>query len=198
MKIITAKNINELDTFKKVGFFVGSFDPAHKGHISIAIKSLNYLDFVLFYPVGDHSNKKISKLEKRLISVEKAVDVFAADKSNEMGVLLLEKGGKLNNGGKWEATYEILSSEIKSEIWLVRGLDKITDSERYKKTTDEIYKFPHLIHLREDASGNDFALKFSQFQKLFIFTLSEEEGTCMKSSDIRSGKYNFAGRSMSK
>jgi cytidyltransferase-like protein len=35
---------------KKVGYYIGSFDPIHLGHQEVVEKSLQYVDFVLIYP----------------------------------------------------------------------------------------------------------------------------------------------------
>ena len=41
----------------KIGVYVGSFNPVHKGHIQIVNELLNDLDKVIIVPTGNYWNK---------------------------------------------------------------------------------------------------------------------------------------------
>ncbi len=63
---IVLETIDEKETLsgKKIGYFVGSFDPPTHAHIAIVEKALEHLDFVIVHPVwgGDPYKKRTDVL----------------------------------------------------------------------------------------------------------------------------------------
>lgn len=65
-----AKKLDVTLTGKKIGFYIGSFDPLHLGHLEVAQLALQkgLCDYVLIYPAwGNDSYKKRAAVEDRLM-----------------------------------------------------------------------------------------------------------------------------------
>ena len=60
MFVLEKMNDNQLKSHRKWGFFLGSFDPIHEGHISVIEKILfeNLCDYILVYCVNGCSSYK--------------------------------------------------------------------------------------------------------------------------------------------
>lgn len=125
----------------KIGVFVGSFDPVHKGHTNI----MNYLvdkkivDKVLVIATGNYWDKQnITDLKLRL-------DMLDLIKSKN--IIIDKKHNKL------EYTYQILRSLKKEnpedEFYLVIGADNANTLYKWKYF-DEIIKYGIIVVGRND------------------------------------------------
>ena len=86
----------------KIGIFVGSFNPVHKGHIKI-VKHLienKYLDKVIIIPTGNYWNKQ------NLIDIDDRINMLKFYQNDSIII-----DNKLNN---LTYTYEIMN-ELKRE-----------------------------------------------------------------------------------
>lgn len=125
----------------KIGVFVGSFDPVHKGHTNI----MNYLvdkkivDKVLVIATGNYWDKQnITNLKVRL-------DML--DLIKNKNIIIDKKHNKL------EYTYEILKSlneeNFEDEFYLVIGADNANTLYKWKHF-NEIIKYGIIVLGRND------------------------------------------------
>lgn len=119
----------------KIGIYVGSFNPPHKGHIKIVNHLLNnYLDKIIIIATGNYWDKN------NLINIEDRINML---KLYENENIIIDK--KNNN---IEYTYQILnilSNEYKEdELYLVIGADNIINFDKWKNY-EEILKYNLII-----------------------------------------------------
>ena len=106
----------------KIGVFVGSFNPVHKGHIKIInhlIKN-KYLDKVIIIPTGNYWNKQ------NIININDRINMLKFYENYDIIV-----DNKLNN---LTYTYEImneLNHEYK-DLNLIIGADNLIDFDKWK------------------------------------------------------------------
>lgn len=109
----------------KLGIYIGSFNPPHKGHIDIVNYLLNnkYIDKVLIVPTLSYWDKT------NLATVEDRINMLKFYESNN--IIIDTK----NN--KYIYTYElmrVLSSEYKDdELYLIIGADNIISFDKWKE-----------------------------------------------------------------
>ncbi len=129
----------------KIGVFVGSFDPVHKGHTDI----MNYLvdkkmvDKVLVVATGNYWDKQnITNLNKRLDMLD-----FISSKN-----IIIDK--KHNN---LEYTYQVLNTlkeeNPNDEFYLVIGADNANTLYKWKHY-DEIIKYGIIVIKRNNMKIN--------------------------------------------
>ena len=101
----------------KLGIFVGSFNPVHKGHVKIVnyILDNKYVDKVLIIPTGNYWNKT------DLINIKDRINMLKCYESEK---IIIEQD--INN---LKYTYEIMNA-LKNrykddELYLVLGADNI-------------------------------------------------------------------------
>jgi len=120
----------------KIGIFVGSFNPVHKGHIKI-VKNLltkKYLDKVLIVPTGKYWNKN------NLINIQDRINMLKIFENNKIII-----DTKHNN---IEYTYLLLrklKKEYKNdELNLIIGADNILKFNEWKNYK-ELLKYNIII-----------------------------------------------------
>ena len=119
----------------KIGIYVGSFNPPHKGHIKIANHLIsNYLDKIIIIPTGNYWNKF------DLIDIQDRINMLKLYKNEK--IIIDEKNNNI------EYTYQILnilSNEYKDdELYLVLGADNIISFDKWKNY-EEILKYNLII-----------------------------------------------------
>lgn len=65
---------------KRIGIFAGSFDPIHKGHLTIALQAIQHanLDFVYFLPeIKPRRKQNITHISHRLVMLQLAVKPYS-------------------------------------------------------------------------------------------------------------------------
>ena len=126
----------------KIGVFVGSFNPIHKGHIKIVnyILKKKYVDKVLIIPTGNYWNKK------DIIDVKHRIKMI---KKYENKNILVEK--ELNN---LQYTYQIirkLKERYKTdELVLIMGADNIISFNKWMNYK-ELLKLEFIIYKRDNV-----------------------------------------------
>ena len=107
----------------KIGVFVGSFNPVHKGHIEIANNLLNkkLVDELLFVPGNSYWDKINIDLKHRI----KMLEFYEKDN------IIIEK--EINN---LEYTYQVMQALQKryknDELYLIIGADNIINFNKWK------------------------------------------------------------------
>jgi len=163
----------------RIGVFIGSFDPVHKGHIEI----MNYLvnkkivDEVLVIPTGNYWDKQnLTKLSKRIAMLE----LISNDK------IIIDK--VRNN---YEYTYQILDSleeaNRHNKYYLIMGSDNFEKLHLWKKYPDILKR--EIIVIKR----NDQKIVPENNQIIFV-----DQNFCQISSTlirkkIKEGKYQDIG-----
>lgn len=143
----------------KIGVYVGSFNPVHKGHIQTAryLLEKNILDRVILIPTLDYWNKKgLVKLPHRVAML----------RFYENERIIVD-----NSKSHLPYTYEIMK-EIKKEhpnddIILIIGADNIKNFHKWEKV-DEILKNYVMIIPRDGININDFLNNYEKKNKFIV------------------------------
>lgn len=143
----------------KVGVFVGSFDPIHKGHLHIANHLLNnnYVDKIILIPTGDYWTKHpIATLEDRIQMCK-----FLENENIEVSSTL----------GRLEYTHEILQ-ELEKEysqnhLFLVIGADTVVNFDKWMNLND-LLKYHIIVVNRDNIDINKYVDRFEEKDKFII------------------------------
>lgn len=142
----------------KIGIYVGSFNPPHKGHIKIANHLIsNYLDKIIIIPTGNYWNKF------DLIDIQDRINMLKLYKNEK--IIIDEKNNNI------EYTYQILnilSNEYKEdELYLVLGADNIINFDKWKNYK-EILKYNLIILNRANINIIKYLNNFNKKDKYII------------------------------
>ena len=142
----------------KIGVYVGSFNPPHKGHIKIVNHLINnYLDKVIVIPTGNYWDKK------DLVSVQDRINML---KIYETENIIID-----NKNNDIEYTYQILdklSNEYdKENLYLIIGADNIINFDIWKNY-EEILKYNLIILNRNDINITQYLEKLNKKDKYII------------------------------
>ena len=143
----------------KIGVFVGSFNPVHKGHISIAnyIVDNNYVDKLLIIPTGSYWDKK------DIIDIKHRIKMLEFFKTNK--IIIDKKHNDL------EYTYQVineLKKEYKNdELSLIMGADNIILFDKWKHYKD-LLKLEFIIYKRNKINIKKYLDKLGKIDKYKI------------------------------
>ena len=143
----------------KIGVYVGSFDPFHKGHENIVnhLIDKNYVDKIIIIPTLDYWDKKINlSLDDRI----KMIKLIENDK--------ITVNTKLNT---YECTYEILE-ELRKEydnLYLIIGADSLIEFYKWDEI-DTILKNNILVIPRNNIDVYKYINDFKQKDKFIVVT----------------------------
>ncbi len=157
----------------KLGIYIGSFDPVHKGHIRLARHLLKkgYVDQLLIVPTGNYWNKQnLSPVEERI------------------GMLKLFENEKLKIETEYNDlpyTYQLLRKlkerYPQEELNLILGADNLLKFEDWKNAR-EIMKYPWIILKRD---GIDIAENMRRLRKKDYTVVNDIREYDISSSYIR-------------
>ena len=143
----------------KIGVYVGSFNPVHKGHMIMAnyIVDNNLVDKLLVIPTGNYWDKKdLASLEDRT----RMLRFYETDK------IIID-----NEFSNLQYTYLVineLKKEYKNdELYLIIGADNIILFDKWKHYED-LLKLELIIVQREDIDIEYFLRKLGKTQKVVI------------------------------
>lgn len=116
----------------KKGFFGGTFDPIHNGHIAIAYEALNKLnlDKVLFIPAGNppHKiNREVTDAKSRYDMVKKAIENEPSFQIDDFEVY------KIGMSYTFETLQYLNLKEKHTKWYFITGVDCLFDIETWKK-----------------------------------------------------------------
>lgn len=142
----------------RVGVYVGSFNPPHKGHESIVnfLISQNYVDKVIIIPTGNYWDKQ------NIVSLKDRVNMLKYLESDKVFI-----NGDLS---KYEYTYQILrylNENYDDDFYLIIGADNAIDFYKWKNV-EEILKNHILIIPRDEINVNRYIESYEDKDK---FTL---------------------------
>ena len=143
----------------RVGVFVGSFDPIHKGHIHMMKYLLQYnlVDKVIVVPTGDYWNKSpIASLEDRIEMCK-----LIKNKKIEVSTVL----------NKYEYTYQVLEELEKTYpmdyLFLIMGADNIISFDKWKNI-DRLLEYNVIVVNRDNIEINEYVEKFNKKDNFII------------------------------
>ena len=145
----------------KIGVYVGSFNPIHKGHIKIAnyLIENKYVDKVIIIPAGNYWHKK------DLIDISDRINMA---KIYENDNLIIDD--TMNN---FDYTYQILNELKKKypnyELNLIIGDDNLEKFHLWKNI-DEILKHKVIVIPR----NNNYQIYINKFLEKDHFVVTEE------------------------
>ena len=148
----------------KIGLYPGSFNPVHKGHISIIGKLLNdqIIDKIIIIPLNNHPHKNIAE------TLNKRIDML---KLYETENIIIE------NNSSIKYTYEIMDkykNKYKdNDIYYIIGSDNLESIDRWKNAKEVLenkfiviarpgYNASELI-TKKRLNGNNFIIIDSNY-----------------------------------
>ena len=141
----------------RIGVYVGSFDPFHKGHEGIVnhLLSKDYVDKIIIIPTLDYWDKKINSSLKDRINMVKLIE---NDK--------IEVNTELNT---YELTYEILEElrHIYNDLYLIIGADSLIDFDKWDEI-NTILKNNILVIPRNNIDMYKYINKFKEKDKFIV------------------------------
>ena len=144
----------------KIGVYVGSFNPPHKGHIKIVNHLINnkYVDKILIIPTNNYWNKT------NLIDLNHRLNMLKTFENNNIII-----NNTLNN---LEYTYQIINELKKdnNEYSLIIGSDKIVDFNKWKNY-EELLKLEILIINRNNIDTKYYLDKLNKKDKYKIINI---------------------------
>lgn len=159
----------------RVGVFVGSFDPIHKGHMHIIKYLLQYnlVDKIIVVPTGDYWSKSMeASLEDRI----------------QMCKLIQSKKVEISTTlNKYEYTYQVLEELEKKYpmdyLFLIMGADNIINFDKWKNI-DHLLEYNIIVVNRDNIDINEHVEKFNKKDNFIV--LDDFDFLSISSTYIRS------------
>ena len=134
----------------KLGIYIGSFNPVHKGHIDVVNYLLenNYVDRVLIIPtLGYWDKQDLAPINDRINMLK----FFETDKI---------KIDEEHNS--YPYTYQlmrVLSKDYHDELYLIIGADNVIDFDKWKEYK-ELLNYKIIVMNRDDIDINKYIQKY--------------------------------------
>ena len=134
----------------KLGIYIGSFNPVHKGHIKVVkfLLKKNYIDKVLIVPTLNYWDKN------NLIDITNRIDML---KFFENDKILIDR-----EHNHLIYTYELLKELEKvynEELYLIIGADNLINFDKWKDY-QKLLKYPIIVMNRDDVDIDLYLKKY--------------------------------------
>ena len=135
----------------KLGVYIGSFDPVHKGHIDVVKYLLKnkIVDRVLMIPTGGYWHKTdLTDIQDRInmLKIFETDNILVDDKHNDIQYTYL----LMNN----------LKEEYNDELYLILGADNIINFDKWKNY-QELLKYKIIVMNRDNIDVNEYIKKYN-------------------------------------
>ncbi len=135
----------------RLGVYIGSFNPVHKGHIKLVNYLLenNYIDKALIVPTSGYWDKT------SLVDVEKRIDMLSIFENETIEI------DRKHNSILY--TYELmreLSKEYTDELYLIIGADNIINFDKWKNY-EELLKYKIIVMNRNSIDIDSYITKYN-------------------------------------
>lgn len=157
--------MKEINRFMKIGVYVGSFNPVHKGHIKVVKKVLKeYVDKVLIVPTLSYWDKN------NLISITDRINML---KLYETENILID-----TKNNKCKFTYQVLRN-IKheyedSKIYLIIGDDLLEYFDKWKNVDEILSNYNLIVIMRNNIDASVYQ-KYKNYNLIVTSKISENE-----------------------
>lgn len=161
----------------KLGIYIGSFNPPHKGHIDVVNYLLinNYVDRVLIVPTLGYWNKN------NLIDIKHRFNMLKFFENEKV-----EVDTKHN---QYKYTYQLmraLSKDYQDELYLIMGADNIIEFDKWKNY-QELLKYKIIVMNRD---GIDIAKYIEKYHNNNFIIVDNYKSISISSSEIRNNLNN--------
>lgn len=163
----------------KLGVYVGSFDPVHKGHIEVVRYLLKekYVDKIIIVPTGSYWDKNKQTDIKNRIEMLKYYE--------EENIIIDTENNNL------PYTYQVLDKlkdkYKEGELYLIIGNDLIESFNKWKNV-DEILKNKVIVIHRNNIDNQKYINNFRQKDR--FITVANTNFLEVSSTLVRNGFYN--------
>ena len=165
-------SVPPISTASRIGFFGGSFDPIHQGHVSVALESLKKFNLqqillcpAFFAPLRD---------QKPLFSaVHRLAMVNAVAQEHSKFVAYDEEILAQKTCFTYHTLQSVQQNYPRSEIFLMLGDDQFNKFDQWKFHQEILAQFPLIIFNRNGTKNNqNFSDKFPSAK---IFSLGNQQ-----------------------
>ena len=178
----------------RTGLFGGTFNPPHKGHISVADKAVESLglDKLIVMPTGTPPHKELSDgtpdAEARLEMTRLA---FRDTPRAEVSDMEIRREGRSYTADTVRA---ILAAEPDTELWLIVGDDMFFSFERWYDSSWLLENVSLAVFARSDSMEKILAHAEKLRARGAIVRIVEKEVVEISSTEIRAALPERAGR----
>ena len=158
----------------RIGVYIGSFNPVHKGHIEVINYLLdnNYIDKVMVIPTGNYWDKD------NLLDTSKRIGMLKLYENDNIII-----NDKLNNISYTYLLLRELKKEIADELYLIIGADNIIKFDLWKEYKEIINNYKILVLPRDKVDIFEYLNKFDNKDNFIVVNDFKEMD--IASSEIR-------------
>lgn len=160
----------------KLGVYVGSFNPPHKGHIDVVNYLLenNILDDILIVPTLGYWDKT------DLVDIRHRINMLKFFETESIHI------DEVNNN--FQYTYELmraLKNQYDEDLYLIIGADNIINFDKWRNY-EELLNYKIIIMNRDNI---DISKYLKKYNKSDFIVLSDYPNISISSTEIRSNLY---------